>query len=306
MTNESERPFDPAPIRLISLPAVAAFSMTIFAVAVLMPPSWYETILQEQNHVFLDWRAIVFTVSCVAFFFLGYRWAIRRQGELRPTTESLESRWPIQLTDFALLGLLSTLHLVSLAILFKGGGLAMFRTWISGEASYGEFAKLQSDQSGVNALSMLHLSAFYLAWPFWLFLPRPDARLFRLCFAVFLFTFLLAGLPLGKRSFLFTAGNYHVSHLRVASLLPRGTSIGSSRKVCHCGLRIWSVCVSGRRYFQKGSDSIDDFTWELTRYLINPYNQQAMLLDGTLSFSGSGTGYFWTQWFWEFPLYRRR
>jgi len=41
---------------------------------------------------------------------------------------------------------------------------------------------------------------------------------------------------------------------------------------------------------------------EVFRYLFPSYNAEALILDGSLKFSGHGTLYYWSKWMWNFPI----
>ncbi|WP_457786661.1 hypothetical protein, partial [Geobacillus sp. Geo 8.1] len=44
------------------------------------------------------------------------------------------------------------------------------------------------------------------------------------------------------------------------------------------------------------------FFEDLIGYFLGSYNRLAALITGNLYFPGGGVGYYWTQWFWEFPI----
>jgi hypothetical protein len=54
--------------------------------------------------------------------------------------------------------------------------------------------------------------------------------------------------------------------------------------------------------FEDATNPVQLFFTDLTGYFLGSYNRFAAMLTGYLSFPGEGTGYYWTRWFWEFPI----
>jgi len=51
-----------------------------------------------------------------------------------------------------------------------------------------------------------------------------------------------------------------------------------------------------------GPDGVNSSASEIGRYLITPYNTAALIINDVLRMPGSGSGYYWTQFIWQFPV----
>lgn len=285
-------------LQLLRLETWILLSGLLFVACVLFPPKWYARLIGEPNYLFLHLPTILYTAAAIACFWFG-AWLIddRRRGLYRP-------RWPaapqrLHTTDLVL-GTTFVLIQTALAVeLWRRGAWAHFlhgTTSVSLADEIGLFEGLPACGLVLGAVPV------YLGWWLWLHLHSGRKGITTWIFVALLVTFVLVAVPIGKRNFLTRPAFamlliYILYRVRLRTIVPRRMLTG----LAAAALSMAMLFVLFQSLRNRSTD-VEQLAGDTVRYVVGPYNTQAMLLSGTMDYPGSGTGFYWTQWLWNFPL----
>ncbi|MGK2959495.1 MAG: hypothetical protein ACSLFB_14075 [Acidimicrobiales bacterium] len=278
---------------------LALFSYSFFIVSTLIPPSAYESILLEQNKMFLNPVVHLFVAACVISFVSGttigrkFRFVSRRRQ--RPPLSRSAIIIPVLLA--------AAINLLSLTILLRNNP-NLLTAWLINAAA----AKEELDTAGAlsEALPLLFGVSW---WSFWRLLDKESLtgkREWTLRLVVGLaFMFAVAtsvikvaryDLMPGVIGFILIYGIYKFKNSSVPIrkyILP----------LAQAGALVISlfVVISWLRGASNSSDIINN----ILGYTVASYNRLAAALDGDLNFPFGGTGTYAFRFLDHIPLLDR-
>ncbi len=310
----SEARWTPGLMWFFTPPAAVCFSLAVALVSVLMPRRLYEGIVQEPNRMHLNAGVILFVSLCTAAFGLGL-WLGRLvhagcPGSNHPGPGPNPRGDPRGVAVVVLLlgGPLVFANLYLIATLLRTITLASLVLAFTLE----EGSKMVSYQ----ALGVLHAGAYWIPLAtavvvqlgFWVYLNgrtalRPGLRrvlgltVFACCMLL-LVTMVLTvkrgpllafGLSLIMLWILDAYRRARLTRWRLALLLVPFVVAG-------IGYFSFTQVSKNVKVYQ---DVGHDVGRSVLGYYVGPYNRLAAVLDGDLNL-GSGGGYYWSRWIWEF------
>lgn len=275
-----------SPLDLISPAACVIYATGMFLACLLMPGTLYEAIVGEKNYLFLDGVTMVLNCLCIFAFVIGVV-----AFNAFKTTINVDDARTSSADVLATLALIAV-HFLGVAIFVYNGGLRQISMALSGDV-VGE--AINKVERGISVI--FFVTPYFLGWLFSRCLSRRSPSSKWLFFAL-ITTFLVAIVPLGRRSYFAQLG---FSLLAVYAL--------------HCSRRRFSfrfiamlvtstvgmlILFLAYQHFRTG-DRADNLR-DVTRYVVTPYNLESMLVHERIVYPGSRTGYYFTTWIWRFPI----
>ena len=280
---------------------VAAGSFVFFA-AWLFPSRWYTEIYGDRNFIFLDVRSFVYCSLCIAATVAGLSTSLYR----KPRLDSAVPASPFNsasLTELMLILACLLLTLGSVAILFKNGAIGAFGAAVSStdEGMSQEFRQTSEEDDAVGIETLMLPTSF--AFPLLYFSMRSSTAKSRnrLLFYLLIALYILVAIITTKRNYLVRPG---FACLLVFLVWPsiRRFSFGKGVILSISAAVICLLMFISLAFIRFGPDRLGDSFSEIGRYLISPYNTGALIINDELQMPGSGTGYYWTQFIWQFPI----
>jgi hypothetical protein len=289
-------------------------SLVLFAICVVYPPERYTEYLGDRNYIFLNPRAVGFTLLCVASTLIGMA-TYSRLFPLVNESDCRQSRDLPQpgLTEVALACVLICGNLYVLRVLWHTGLLSSFLDTVRGHEQFGlHFETTITTLDPANLSSISLASVAFLPWLYHVCLnargrlvPRDRLVLAVLFWGLFL-TYAATVTPLGRRNELMRPilGIFLVwfLHRSLQGRMTRKLVLTMLSAFVAFGLSLFVVVWIARSGALSGAVDTDELYTETLGYCVAPYNQQAALIDGVLKFPGTGKGFNWCQWLWKFPV----
>ncbi len=284
--------------------ASALVGSVIFLLALLFPPTLYTDLLGDKCYMFLSPKLAAFNGACILMVFAGLYVAFR--GSL--TDASAE--WSFgpkhaghPLTVACLLLGIIALNILAVAMFARSGGIASLMAALRGSVLLKtELHTLKETTDGAPWKGLMLISSVSLpaAWHMSRSFDRRSAITWLLILAVL--TFIPGALITAKRNF-FTRPLFAALLMFLAFPIGRRV-LSRARAALVCVALAFAVIVGflSLASLREGIDGTTEATAEIVRYLIGPYNTEALIVDGRMDVPGSGKGFYWTQWFWEFPV----
>ncbi|MEZ6127479.1 MAG: hypothetical protein R3C59_02195 [Planctomycetaceae bacterium] len=287
--------------------AAIAAGFAIFLMAFLFPPELYTSLLIDKCYMFLDFRMLAYNSVCVILLLGGLYVSFGGSlsgppPNMRP--ESSYNRFP--LTVGGLLFAIIILNMTSAYLVIRVGGLSSMLSAMRGNVLLGqEMERFSEEAGGERWKALLNVSAIALpaAWHF--------SRGFRKYSFVWwlmigcLATYFPAAVLTAKRNFLIRPV---FGMLLIFFVWPVGRKLYSRQKavgLCVCLGMIVIAAFLGLSVIRKGIQGTTEASGEVVRYVLGSYNTESLIVSGEMEVPGSRRGYYWTQWFWEFPVLSR-
>lgn len=275
----------------------------VFLTAWLFPSSLYAQFFHTESRVFLDVRSFLFSDACVLltciglwvgvggrFFDLPLRFVAGTDLDEAPTTR------------ISLLLLMIAANITSVALFFRAGGIAAVIASLKGETllNVGLLDVVQNS-GGMLWIAALMAPAAFLPLAYQLYRRQLCAAWTRLLVIVFFGTYVVAALLASRRS-LFAGPLLGLLIVYLVWPSRRGLTQIRAISVCAIAAVIVVVLFLSLGAIRRGWNGPQDVVSEPLRYLITPYNTQALMIHGELVLPRASKGYYWTEWIWKFPL----
>ncbi len=279
----------------------------LFFVAWSIPASAYERYFEDRNYLFLDLPTFLFTSGCVTATLVGLYMGMTgnfASGQVRSISQSPLEGAP--LTTIGLFVVLAMMNLSSVALFLKVGGLGAFRTALSGQGDFIHTLNQQSEEGGLSGKLWIHLIAMssVLLPVLWVIARNHRPRsMVRWLFWLFVGTYLLAAIFGGKRNFIARP----LFGVMLIYLVWPSYKLTLSRALTVCGgaLAVMILVFVAASAVRDDVRGIEDATSIMARYMLAPYNTEALLVNEHLTWPGERTGGYWFEWFWDFPIFDR-
>lgn len=277
---------------------------SLFFFVWLFPASVYERFLEEPNYIAFDIPTLLFNCGCLTAMatgiFVGMNGRVA-STHVRPTNPSPLEKAPI--TTLGLISVLTLMNLASIGLFLKTGGLSAFAMALGGHSDFIHTLNKNAEYSGLSGkywVQLLSMSSVVYAL-IWVIVRnhRPSSPM-RWLFWIFTITYLIAAICTGKRNFL---ARPLFSIMLIYFVWPRKRlSIRGAVTVCGGALALMLAVFVSASVLRDDVRHFSDALGVLGRYMIAPFNNEALLVNNILDFPGSGTGYYWSEWFWDFPI----
>ncbi len=280
-----------------------AAGTSVFLAAWLFPSSLYAQFFQTESRVFLDLTSLLYSGACVLltciglwvggggrFFDFPLRFAAGTDLDEAPATR------------ISLLLLMIAANITSVALFFRAGGISAVIASLKGETllNVGLLDVVQNSGGMLWIAALLAPAAFLpLAWQ--LYRSQPGAAWTRLLVTVFAGTYVVAAFLASRRS-LFASPLLGLLIVYLVWPSRRGLTQVRAISVCAIAALVVIVLFLSLGAIRRGWNGPQDVVSEPVRYLITPYNTQALMIHGELVLPGASKGYYWTEWIWKFPL----
>lgn len=280
-----------------------AAGTSVFLAAWLFPSSLYAQFFQTESRVFLDLTSFLYSGACVLltcmglwvggggrFFDFPLRFAAGTDLDEAPATR------------ISLLLLMIAANITSVALFFRAGGISAVIASLKGETllNVGLLDVVQNSGGMLWIAALLAPAAFLpLAWQ--LYRSQPGAAWTRLLVTVFFGTYVVAAMLASRRS-LFASPLLGLLIVYLVWPSRRGLTQVRAISVCAIAALVVVVLFLSLGAIRRGWNGPQDVVSEPVRYLITPYNTQALMIHGELVLPGASKGYYWTEWIWKFPL----
>ncbi len=279
---------------------VAAGSFVFFA-AWLFPSKWYTDIYRDENFIFFDVKSFVYCSLCIAATIAGLNTSLYRKSRIGITAVPVSPLSDASLTELMLILVCLLLTLGSLAVLYTNGAIGAFGAAVSstGEGMSQEFRHVGDDMAKWETL-MVPVS---FVFPLLYFSARSSVAKSRnrIFFYLLVALYVLVAIITTKRNFLVRPA---FSCLLVFLVWPsmRRFSINKGIVVSASAALICLMMFVILAIVRFGADGMTSSVFEVGRYLITPYNTASLVINDVVRMPGSRTGYYSTQFIWQFPI----
>ncbi len=267
------------------------------------PSGLYTDIYGDTSFIFLDLKTFVYVSLCITATLIGLGVSLRigeRPSIINPPLSPFSNA---PLTEFLLILTCCLMSLGSLTLLVRSGAVSAFGAAVSstGERMSQEFKN--SDEGDENAGPEILLVPVSFAIPLIFFSTRSSgsrARNKYLFYAV-IAMYIVVAMVTTKRNVLMRPGFACLLVFLAWPSMKRFSTnkgIGLSLGAAFLFVLIF-ISLSIVRF---GFDGFESSVSEIGRYLITPYNTAALLINDKMRMPGGGTGYYWTQFLWQFPV----
>ena len=271
-----------------------------FILAWLFPQDLYLEIVGESSRMFMNPQIFIFNAASIMLIVACTALSLRGSREFKaaPMADTLvaaRTRAAFVLGVFFVF-----LHLASIYFVLRNVGMSgLLRALTSPQ----EFSSFQREQGGFAAAFrpiglIAPMSACTALLYVYLWQTRHAGLKGRMLFLLCCATYVLAASTLGRRSYILrlALGVAIGYSLYAASRIRLSTVIGFA-----LGLAAVVAGISVMGIVRRGADRAFE-PYEFVRYYLAPYNAQAMIMSGELSWEGQNGGYYWTQFIWEAPV----
>ena len=304
---------------LVSPYAAALFSLVIALLAFGFPPHLYEALVDEPDYVYLSPDVLIYVLfSFVLFIAAGYfSFLIDLSslflGKRRFKFQTLNHvSHAMVAATLVWVGLFLVLNLITLLLTIRYVGLDMLIRALIGDVASSALRKEVAsfyDQANLTWTTQFgKLLAAWGLWVFWALDRKRKGRLFLRLFGLLLVLFLsvlLANLLLWQGrgtllSFIFSLVLVAILRLYMLGQL-------NYRSVAMFILGFMFLVAAFFGWFQYTRKHIYTETSsayiisDAVGYTLGSYNRLAAIMHGYLYLPGAYTGYYATQWLWEFP-----
>lgn len=275
----------------------------VFLVAWFFPPSLYSEFYGEESRVFFDLKTLVFSACCIACTCAGVWLGMTgRFFDAVPRVTAGTDLMQTPVTRIGLLLLMIAANLTSIALYVRVGGLAALLASLRGQSTLNkELIDVVENSGGMLWIAALMGPSAFVPLAYQLFRSQPNSVWTRRLVVLFFVTYVVAALLASRRS-LFAAPMLGLLIVYLAWPSHRGLTRLRAISVCLFAATIILVLFLGLGAIRRGWQGPQDIVSEPLRYLITPYNTQALMINGELSLPGALKGYYWTEWIWKFPL----
>lgn len=299
---------------LSPIPALAV-TLTIAALSILFPRSYYEHVIGEQSYIYHNPRAALYIALCAAAFLIGFafhKYVLAAYFGRGRRQEQLPDRYLYSslLLVIALCIVFIAVNTYSLVILFNTIPLTTIITSLLGSISSTTLRLSVTDTlTDANIGLALICSVALVPWLTLVAIKMSSARrtplgsLVITLISVLLVLIVLNALFIQSRSQLlypvfaafivWCAVRIDQDRLKLRTLLPVGLAVFGF------AAGYFALVAITRRGLSEGA--LSPVAEQLVGYFVGSYNRFAAILDNVLVLPSKG-GYYWTQWIWEMPL----
>jgi hypothetical protein len=199
--------------------------------------------------------------------------------------------------------IMTALNLASIAIFIRLGGISSILRSLEGQETLNQEMRMMIESAGDRALwlSFIVMPSMYFPVAYSTMRASPRCSWTRTVFWVFSATYLLAAVLGSRRNAIarplfglllcYVVWGARRSMTLSRALLATGGAAAS--------LLLVFVSLSSLR---NGISGTEESIREVGRYLLTPFNSDGLVINDEMDFPGSGRGYLWTQWIWNFPI----
>ena len=285
-------------------PVIWIFAGTsVFLAAWLFPPRLFTELFRVESRMFLDMQTFLYSAACVLCTLFGV-WVggggrfNSRLPQIVATTDL--NRAPN--TRIALLLLMITANFVAVALFAWSGGISAILDSLRGNGTLNRGMREISEGSGGSLwVAALSGSAVFAPLAFQIYRSMPDARWTRILVVVFFLTYVIAALMTSRRNLL-ARPLFGILLLYLIWPSERRLTRTKAISICVAAATIMVVLFLSLGFIRRGFNESREIISEPLRYLITPYNTQALIQHDELILPGTSSGYYWTEWIWKFPM----
>ena len=280
-----------------------AAGTSVFLTAWLFPSSLYAQFFQTESRVFLDLTSFLYSGACVLLTCVGLWVGLGGRFfdfPMRFTAGTDLNEAPT--TRISLLLLMIAANITSVALFFRAGGISAVIASLRGETLLNVgLLEVVENSGGMLWIAALMAPAAFLPLAYQLYRSQPNAAWTRLLVIIFFATYAVAALLASRRS-LFASPMLGLLLVYLVWPSRRGLTQIRAISVCAIAAIIVLMLFLSLGAIRRGWTGSQDVVSEPLRYLITPYNTQALMIHGELVLPGASKGYYWTEWIWKFPV----
>ena len=275
----------------------------VFLVAWLYPPRAYQALMGDRSVIFLHQKTFIFNAASIIAIVLGFIISLGGRTNVRdPAERPLDPlRYAPLTATVAILGL-TLLHLVEVGVFLQKGGVGLIVNALMGRVNFSrELGGLGTSDSGHRWLALLLPSSLFFPIVYQRWRSQPENAVVRWQSIAFTISFILAALLFAKRNYLMRP---LFGVLLVYVTWPSGRRVTLSKGLLQAGLLgiVGVVLFLLLGVLRHGIQDTSQATYDIFRYVFAPYNAEALVVSDVLVLPGSRTGYYWTEWIWQFPI----
>jgi hypothetical protein len=274
----------------------------VFLVAWLFPPKLYEEMFGVSSRMFLDIKTLGFSFGCIAMTVCGLWCGLG--GKLHVATGRIMAGTSLQnasVTRMSFLLLMILCNCLSVLLFVRFGGLSAITASLRGDEVLNHGMREMVESSGGSSwVAILMMPSLFVPLAFQMFRSDPKAKWTRTLIIVFFLTFVAAAILTSRRNLL---SRPIFGVLLVYLVWPTSRRMTRQQAISILGgagvfvLAAFLVLAGLRKEFSDPRK----LAAEPIRYLITPYNTQAMIQNQEINLPGAHKGYYWTEWIWHFP-----
>ncbi|MCA9073548.1 MAG: oligosaccharide repeat unit polymerase [Planctomycetaceae bacterium] len=303
------RPFHAPTVNYETIPLAHPFlwlilGASLFVFVWLLPAASYERFLEEPNFISLDVPTLLFNCGCLATTMVGL--FVGMHGRVSSDQVRTFNPDPLKgapVTAVGLVVVLTLMNLASVALFLRAGGVQAFTMALSGHSDFIHTLNNNAEQSGMSGKSwilFLSMSSVVFALVWVTARNHRPSSIMRWLFWAFVVTYFVAAICTGKRNYL---ARPFFSMMLIYFVWPRRSlSMRGAVAVCVAALSLMLVVFVSASVLRDDVRHLDEALGVMGRYMIAPFNNEALIVNNILDYPGGGTGYYWTEWFWDFPV----
>lgn len=280
-----------------------AMGTLVFVIATLFPPDYYYHLFGRRSAMHLNLLSVAYTFSCILLVIAGIWVGMGgRMKSAQPRMIVGTSLDDAPLTANGMLILLTCGNMLSAFLYFRAGGLSVLRAAIQGTEAMDRGIRDMVDQSGGQAwMTSIVLSSIFAPAGYMLARSVRRSSWTRTLFLIFMMTYFAAAFLAARRNYIARPLFGVLLIWLVWPPVHRLTRRGAIALMGAAG----SLVVFVFLFFgslRRGISATSEGVQEIIRYLLTPYNTQSIIINDQTQLPGQGTGFYWTEWLWQFPI----
>lgn len=264
-------------------------SYSIFFIAFIFPPDYYQKLIREKDFVYLDPASFLLVTICIFFFFIGL---LITNSSKKNFSQSEPTKFILPIFLYLIIPILISIicSLISINLLLNKNPLIIFYL------SMGDGNEIKRNIDLSN--TMAQASQFSISIVLWTTVNYLNLknRLNRLSkFLIFLLIIALSLICIANSTL-------KMARFEMIPLLLGFTVIFINHKYNYLSdgqivkylvlAFLIVIFIFGLFSFLRGSDSFDDIIQMIVGYTLTSYNHMAAILDGKLKYLDPGYGYY--------------
>jgi hypothetical protein len=302
---------------IISPPVIALFSGFLALLCSFIPRAIYKDMVGEPFSFFLNLPSLIYITLCIASFILGYFIFMRflrgmRDIKIYALKTTLLYVQPFLVLSSSVALLITLASLATTLLLISSLSFRLILQGVSGEISSTVVRQGISGFLSENRLRWVIVSSQVVSpWLLWLYWCSKDyvssnLRSFAKYVLVGLLTSSFINLVLLQNrgpmiSYVMCLLLIYFLHLSYLGRLSFGRIFRRGLFFVLFGVAYFMI-IQITRYVGQDVEASQLVIAKIMGYYAGSYNRLTSLMDGWLMLPGSYHGYYWMQWFWEFPV----
>lgn len=275
----------------------------VYLTAFFFPPKLFENLFAMESSMFLDLRSAAFTGSCIAILLAGVWCGLGgtlNAGAPRMLVGTELDETP--LTANGLLLMFTMANLASCAIFVRAGGIGVIRAALQGSETLDRGMREMIDQAGGQLwMTAIVLSSIFAPAGYQMARSVRRHPWTRTLYVLFIITYVIAALLASRRNYI-ARPLFGVLLAWLVWPPVRGFTRRSALMTMGGAAVLMLAVFTGFGILRRGLSETSEALSEVIRYLLTPYNTQSLIMNDPEQIPGHGTGYYWTEWLWQFPV----